>query len=223
MVSLCQKHHFLFPPSLPRHHLPSVCLCCFASLSTRVDLQSRSSAGDRHGGLLGYELTPTHCTRTHAFWFLDCLMCWNGKSLLSPTEHKPCFIANLYISLSLLRLSLLTPPTLSSVVSYSAHVLISLLHPHILQTLAKLWLHSSTHNLDTHIPYSHSKLNGMKASQNTIQRLIEWPDGANWIVPDVHGPTPLGSFPDRPKASTQLLRAIYITVCTLPITHSGIA
>lgn len=97
-------------------------------------------------------------------------------------------------SVSPLTRSLLTPPTLSSVVSYSAHVLILLLHPHILQTPAKFWLSggSRAHTLtpmivNTHTPYPHSQLNTMTASQNTIQRLIEWPDGANCIVPDVHG------------------------------------
>lgn len=97
----------------------------------------------------------------------------------------------IYTSLSL-SLSLLTPPTRSSVVSYSAHVLILLRRPRILQTLAKFWLYSrspNAHSLPwvwtqahTHV-FFRLKLNSMESLSEIPFSgwLIDWM--AHWIVP----------------------------------------
>lgn len=128
-------------------------------------------------------------------------------------EHLCCrwaqihFIANLYISLSLsLRsLSLVTTPTPSSVVSYSAHALILLLRPHVLQTPAKFGCRCR----DARRVHMWSV-----TPPNTLQ--IAFSDWLNCSRPAL---VPLGDLTDSLKASTQWLRAIYITICILHRQH----
>lgn len=93
-----------------------------------------------------------HTVNGHTFSFPDCLMYCALMEHLCCHWTQTCFIANLYISLSpcLCSVSLVTLPTLSSVVSYSAHVLILLQRPHMFQTLAKLWLCSRSPQTHAH-------------------------------------------------------------------------
>lgn len=99
------------------HHLFSVRLWCFASLSTHVDLQSRLSAGNASGSTHRYKCTPTYCTRTYPFGFPGCLM--SSAEMENACSHllrtNPCFLANLYISLS---------DSAHSLFSHSAHAVI---------------------------------------------------------------------------------------------------
>lgn len=149
---------------------------------------------------------------------------WNGKFMLSPSVSLLIYTSPpLSLSLSA-SVYLLTPPTPSSVVSYSAHVLILLLHPHILQTLAKFWLYSCSLNR-----HSHSRIWTRTFEAKRHESLSKCHSAIDWMTwwsqlscPRRARPVPLGNFPDRPKASTQPLRAIYITVCSQPITHSSV-
>lgn len=120
-------------------HFPSPSLSPSLLSSVRPPMQLCSHAGVR-ADRRRYIQTRAHALYEDVYVLIRRLLRWNGKSLLSPTEHKPRLIANLYVSLSVsaLGLSLLTPPTPSSVVSYSAHVLILPLRPHVLQTLGKV-------------------------------------------------------------------------------------
>lgn len=102
-------------------------------------------------------------------------------------------------------LPLLTPPTLSSVVSYSAHVLILLLHPHILRTLAKLWLHSSspnTHSCSWFWTHTHPIVTFEARHHESLSKYhsaIDWMAWWNQLNCPQRA-QPLGNFPDRPKS-----------------------
>lgn len=76
---------------------------------------------------------------------------WNGKLVLSATEEhlRPC-----YFSLTLSLITCFTP-TLSPVLSYSAHLLILLPHPHILQTIANFSLYSGNQVLTHKSEHTH--------------------------------------------------------------------
>ncbi len=95
---------FLSPLSLSVTFSSLSLLLCFPvhSCSSTVTLECRAIDVEADRSRHGYKLTPTHRARTHILISrLLNVLSWNGKFMLSPTAHKPCFIANLYISLSL--------------------------------------------------------------------------------------------------------------------------
>lgn len=87
-----RKLRFLFPP--PLSVTISDCLCCFASLSNRAALQSRSSTNSqtwKHTQIHHYDTFV--CLKGHVRMqlLLFHVLCRNGKFLLSATVHKPLF------------------------------------------------------------------------------------------------------------------------------------
>lgn len=144
-----RKPRFLFPP--PLSVTISDCLCCFASLSNRAALQSRSSTNSQTWKHTQIHHSDTFVclkgTRANAVVIVSCaLQEWKipAFSYRAQTSFSLLIYTSRPSSVSVLIRSRLTLPTLSSVVSYSVHALILLLHPHILQTPAKFWLYSGS-------------------------------------------------------------------------------
>lgn len=125
--------------------LSYLCLWYFASLLFCPRRQMQTRGLEAHIGINTHPLTlKGTCILIPGLFNVLCCV---GKFVFTYWAQT---LFHCYFIHPSLCVSLLTPPTQSSVVSYSAHVLILLRHPRILQTLAKFWLYSRSPNAHSH-------------------------------------------------------------------------